>query len=169
MATSFPSRATFFANNPKSDEIEIELRAQIERAINSGIKISYVDYHMGTAVDKPEHRAIVEKLANEYELAISRYFGEEDLSSMYSVDIDKKKDYLFNLIEKIEPGKINLLVCHIGKDYPELQAMIDMNEFGLKEMSKHREAELRALMSAKQENIFEKNKINLINLQRSYK
>ena len=100
----FPSRATFFANNPKSEEIEIELRAQIERAINSGIKISYVDYHMGTAVDKPEHRAIVEKLANEYELAISRYFGEEDLSSMYSVDIDKKKDYSLNLIQKIESG-----------------------------------------------------------------
>ncbi|HMN49449.1 MAG TPA: polysaccharide deacetylase family protein [Ignavibacteriaceae bacterium] len=159
----FPSREKFFANNPKAEEIEIELRAQIERAINSGIKISYLDYHMGTAVEKPEHRAIVERLANEYGLAISRYFGEVDVESMYSVDIDKKKDYLFNLLEKIEPGKINLLVCHIGKDQPELQAMIDMNSFGLSEMSKHRNAELNALISAKQQNIFEKDNIKLVN------
>ena len=158
-----PSREKFFANNPKTEEVEIELRAQIERAMNSGLKISYLDYHMGTAVEKPEHRAIVEKLAKEYGLAISRYFGEYDVESMYSIDIAKKKDYLFNLIEKIEPGKINLLVCHIGKDFPELQAMIDMNSFGLPEMSKHRNAELNALISAQQQNIFEKNNIRLIN------
>jgi len=159
----FPSREKFFANYPKTEEVEIELRAQIERALNSGIKISYLDYHMGTAVDKPELRAIVEKIAKEYGLAISRYFGEVDVESMYSVDIDKKKDYLFNLAEKIEAGKINLLVCHIGKDTDELRAMIDMNSFGLSEMSKHRNAELNALISAKRQNIFEKNNIKLIN------
>ena len=159
----FPSRATFFANNPKSEEIEIELRAQIERAINSGIKISYVDYHMGTAVEKPEHRAIVEKLAKEYGLAISRYFGEVDVESMYSVDIQNKQNYLIDLLKNLQSDKLNLLVCHIGKDQPELQAMIDMNSFGLPEMSKHREAELNALILSTQQNIFEKNSINLIN------
>ena len=158
-----PSRAAFFANNPKSEEIEVELRAQIERAINSGIKISYVDYHMGTAVEKPEHRAIVEKLAKEYRLGISRYFGEQDIESMYSIDIDKKKDFLLDLSKNIKSGQVNLLVCHIGKDYPELQAMIDMNAFGLPEMSKHREAELNALVFAKQQNIFESKGIKLIN------
>jgi len=159
----FPSREMFFANNPKSEEIEIELRAQIERAINSGINISTVDYHMGTAVEKPEHRAIVEKLAKEYGLGISRYFGEQDIESMYAVDIEKKKDFLFNLCENLKSNQVNLLVCHIGKDQPELQAMIDMNAFGLKEMSKHREAELNALLFAKEQNIFEKKGIRLIN------
>ena len=159
----FPSRATFFANNPKSEEIEIELRAQIERAINSGLKISYLDYHMGTAVEKPEHRAIVEKLAKEYGLAISRYFGEVDVESMYAVDIPDKQNYLIDLLKNLQSDKLNLLVCHIGKDQPELQAMIDMNSFGLPEMSKHREAELNALILSTQQNIFEKNSINLIN------
>jgi len=159
----FPSREKFFSNNPKSEEIEIELRAQIERAINSGIKISYVDYHMGTAVEKPEHRAIVEKLAKEYGLGISRYFGEQDIESMYSIDIDKKKDFLLDMSKNIKSDRVNLLVCHIGKDYPELQAMIDMNSFGLQGMSKHREAELNALLFAKQQNIFESNGIKLIN------
>jgi predicted glycoside hydrolase/deacetylase ChbG (UPF0249 family) len=158
----FPSRAAFFANNPKSEEIEIELRAQIERAINSGIKISYMDYHMGTAVDKPEHRAIVEKLANEYRLGISRYFKEIDTPLMYAVPVTEKTDSLYRLIENLDLNKINLLVCHIGKDYPELQAMIDVNSFGLPEMSKHREAELNALLSATKEKVFEKNNIKLI-------
>ena len=159
----FPSRERFFANNPKSEEIEIELRAQIERAINSGIKISTVDYHMGTAVEKPEHRAIVEKLAKEFGLGISRYFGEQDIESMYAVDIEKKKDFLFNLCENLKSNQVNLLVCHIGIDQPELQAMIDMNSFGLSGMSKHREAELNALLFAKQQNIFESKGIKLIN------
>ena len=161
----FPSRATFFANNPKPEEVEIELRAQIERAINSGLKISYVDYHMGTAVDRPEMRAIVEKLAKEYNLGISRYFGEIDTPLMYSVPIPEKKDSLVRIVKNLEPNKINLLVCHIGKDYPELQAMIDMNAFGLSEMSKHRNAELNALIEVKKENIFEKNNVKLIRYQ----
>lgn len=159
----FPSRASFFKNNPKLDEVEIELRAQIERAIKSGLKVSYVDYHMGTAVDKPELRKIVEKLANEYELGISRYFGEIDIQNMYSDPIDLKKDSLYYRLKNLPSEKINLLVCHIGKDNDELRAMIDMNSFGLDEMSRHRESELQALISAKNENMFELNNIRLIN------
>lgn len=159
----FPSRELLFANNPKPEEVEIELRAQIDRAIKSELKISYMDYHMGTAVDKPELRKIVEKLAAEYKLGISRYFGEVDLESMYSVPIEEKKDSLFKRIKMLEGDKINLLVCHIGKDNEELKAMIDMNSFGLKDMSKHRETELNALLRAQKENIFDKNKIRLIN------
>ncbi|HEX9253789.1 MAG TPA: polysaccharide deacetylase family protein [Ignavibacteriaceae bacterium] len=159
----FPSRAKFFANNPKPEEVEIELRAQIERAMNTGLKITYMDYHMGTAVDKPELRKIVEKLAGEYNLGISRYFGEIDTPLMYAVPIPEKQDSLFKLVENLEPDKINLLVCHIGKDQPELQAMIDMNSFGLPEMSKHREAELKALITAQQQNLFDSYSIKLIN------
>ena len=159
----FPSRTIFFANNPKLGEIEIELRAQIDRAIKSGLKISYLDYHMGTAVDKPELRNLVEKLAGEYKLGISRYFGEVDLENMYFVPIEEKKDSLFKRIKVLANDKINLLVCHIGKDGDELRAMIDMNLSGLINMSKHRESELNALLSAQKENVFEKNNIRLIN------
>jgi hypothetical protein len=159
----FPSRAAFFANNPKLDEVEIELRAQIERALHSGLKISYVDYHMGTAVDNLDMRKIVEKLANEYGLGISRYFGEVDVENMYSDPIESKKDSLYNTLSNLDSDKINLLVCHIGKDNDELRAMIDMNSFGLSEMSKHRNAELNALLQAKRENIFESKNIRLIN------
>jgi len=158
----FPSRDAFFANNPKPEEVEIELRAQIEKALKSGLNISYLDYHMGTAVDKPELRKIVEKLADEYNLGISRYFGEADLESMYFFAFDEKKNHLMNKLDSLETDKISLLVCHIGKDNDELGAMIDMNTFGLKDMSKHRNAELNALLSATKENAFNEKGITLI-------
>lgn len=159
----FPSRTKFFANNPSLVEVEIELRAQIEKAIKSGLKIAYLDYHMGTAVDKPEMRKIVEKLASEYNLAISRYFGEKDVKNMYNVPLELKYNHLISVLDSLENSKINLLVCHIGKDNDELAAMIDLNEFGLKEMSKHRQAELDALKKAISNNDFIKRNIKLIN------
>ncbi|MFC2083634.1 ChbG/HpnK family deacetylase [Bacteroidota bacterium] len=157
----FPSRAKLYENNPELDDIETELRAQIERALKSGIKIDYIDYHMGTAVDKPEYRNIVEKLSGEYELGISRYFGEVDIDNMYSIPIENKLDSLLQIMKTLETGQINLLVCHIGKDNPELAAMKDLNEFGLGEMSKHRDAELEALKSFEFREFLEKQRIDL--------
>jgi predicted glycoside hydrolase/deacetylase ChbG (UPF0249 family) len=159
----FPSRATFFANNPRLDEVETELRAQIEKAVKSGLKIAYLDYHMGTAVDKPEMRKIVEQLAKEYNLGISRYFNEEYLEIMYSVDLNEKENHLLKVLDSLKVNQNNLFVCHIGKDNDEMQAMIDLNTFGLKEMSKHRESELQALLSVIKNDEFNKRDITLIN------
>jgi chitin disaccharide deacetylase len=159
----FPSRASFFANNPKLDEVELELSAQIEKALKAGLKVSYLDYHMGTAVDNPDMRRIVEKLASEYGLAVSRYFGEVDIESMYSVDIKEKKNHLLKTLNELKDDQPNLLVCHIAKDNNEMQAMIDLNPFGLKEMSRHREAELNALLSSVRNDEFRKRGITLIN------
>lgn len=158
----FPTRSAFNGNNPKLDEIETEIRAQIERAINSGLDIKYVDYHMGTLVEKPEYRKILVKLANEYKLGISRYLGEVDMQSMYADPIEHKADSLYIRLQKINSGNVNLLVCHIGMDNPELLAMIDLNPNGLKEMSKNRQGELNALISQKFLEIIKSNNIRLI-------
>lgn len=144
----FPSRELLFRNNPRLDEIERELRAQIERAVHSGLQIDYIDYHMGAAVQTLETRAIVEKLASEYRLGISRYFGEVDVNGVYAAAPDRKRDTLIAVTRALKPGAINLLVFHIGVDTPELNALQDLNSFGLKDMSKHRRAELDALISS---------------------
>ena len=159
----FPSRATLYANEPTLADIETELRAQIERALKSGAHIEYVDYHMGTAVDKPEYRAIVEKLAVEYDLAISRYFGEVDVKMMYDAPISAKKDTLFATLNSLETGQYNLFVSHVGKDTPELAAMIDLNPFGPAYMSKHRNAELKAFNSSEFLSIIKEKNIQLLN------
>jgi hypothetical protein len=143
----FPSRATLFVNNPTLEDIERELRAQIERAMRSGLTIDYVDYHMGAAVQTPETRAIVEKLAREYKLGISRYFGEVDVEGWYAVPIEGKKDTLLQRLRTAEQSSVKLFVFHVGLETPEMNALVDLNPFGPKEMSRHREAELRALLS----------------------
>ncbi len=144
-----PSRSLFNANNPSLDEIEIELRAQIERALGTGLKIVYLDHHMSTAVDKPEYREILEKLADEYHLGISQYFNENYADNMYADSIEIKEDNLYKILNNLNSGKVNLIVSHIGIDNEELSALKDLNSFGLKQMSKHRQAELNAWKSKK--------------------
>jgi hypothetical protein len=58
---------------------------------------------------------------------------------------------------------MNLLVCHIGTDTPELQAMIDLNPTGPKNMSKHRQDELNALLSDKTNSMIKQKNIHLMN------
>lgn len=157
----FPSRATFFANEPKLEEIRNELRAQIDRAVHSGLHIDYLDYHMGTAVDKPELRAVVESLAREYGLAISRYFGETDVNGVYNAPLVSKLDTLLARTKSLGAGAINLMVFHISFQTAEMDALEDTNSFGLREMSKHREAEFKALTSPQFRALVRSNQIRL--------
>ncbi len=157
-----PSRALFAAQQPKLKEVEKELRAQIGRALSSGLRIDYVDYHMGTAVSTEALRKLVEKLAKEYRLGISRYFGEVDIPSIYSVAIPNKEDTLLVRVRDLNSQQINLLVCHIGLDSPEMSAMIDLNTFGLPQMSAHRQSELQALLSPAFRQQLQENYVQLI-------
>lgn len=145
--TFFPSRALLFANTPRTEEVERELRAQIERARASGLRIDYLDTHMGAAVQTPELRALVERLASEYGVGIAQYFDEAYSSSTYGAGFTAKADSLVARLAVLDPDRVNLQVLHVGLDTPELAAMEDMNSFGLKEMSRHRQAELDALLS----------------------
>lgn len=143
----FPSRSLLFGNNPSLAEIELELRAQINKALKAGLKIDYLDYHMGAAMQTPQTRAIVEKLAAEYGLAISRYYDEVDVEGGYAAPVANKLDTLLKKVNALQPGGIKLFVVHIGLDVPEMQAMEDLNPSGPKYMSQHRNAELKALLA----------------------
>jgi predicted glycoside hydrolase/deacetylase ChbG (UPF0249 family) len=145
--TFFPSRALFFAHQPRIEEVELELRSQIRRALASGLSIDYVDYHMGTAVDTPELRSLVERLAKEYGLAISRYFGEVDVNGLYAAPIEGKQDTLIALSSTLTVDTLWLFVFHVGLTTPEMNALIDLNPFGLSPMAAHRQGELEALLS----------------------
>ena len=158
----FKSEADFAARKPKLAEVEKELRAQIERALNTGLRIDYIDNHMGTASSTPELRALMEKLAKEYGLGISRYFSEV-AKTIWAVEPKDKLSKLLDILKKLEPDKINLIVIHLGLENPEMDALIDMNNpddpF---RVSKHRQAELRALLSKKFLKAVKKYNIELI-------
>jgi len=163
MGHFFPSRSKLFGNNPKLDDIETELRSQIEKALRAGLKIDYLDYHMGAAVQTTATRAIVEKLAAEYKVAISRYYDEVDVEGGYSAPVAGKLDTLTSKIKSLQPGGTKLFVVHIGLDSPEMSAMEDLNPSGPKDMSKHRFAELNVLLNGSFRKLISDHKYRLIN------
>ena len=57
-----------FSQHAKPEEVEIELRAQIERALQFGIKPTHIDTHMGTVFAKPEFFEIYYRLGKEYNI-----------------------------------------------------------------------------------------------------
>jgi chitin disaccharide deacetylase len=143
----FQSAEALHQNHPDLKEVEKELRSQIQRALGSGLKIDYVDYHMGTAVRYPEFREITERLAKEFGLGMSQYFGETRNDPQYLAAPPNKTDSLLAMVQRLHP-RYNLVVTHVGIDDSELGALLDMNKDGaLPEMSKNRQGELDALTS----------------------
>ena len=147
----YSSTNVFLKSSYKLDEVEKELGAQIERALHSGLQIDYLDYHMGTAVSTPDLRAIVEKLAKKYQLAISRYYGE-NYQTMFDVSIETKKDEFMKRMANLSTNKVNLMVMHIAQATPEMNALVDMNNADQHSETKplvamHRSAELNILLS----------------------
>jgi predicted glycoside hydrolase/deacetylase ChbG (UPF0249 family) len=142
----------------KLDEVEKELSAQIERALHSGIKITYVDPHMGVALSTPELRALTEKLAHKYHLAISTlsnvtYYGET-YKEMWGEPIATKKSAFMNYVEHhLNADRPNLMVIHAATPSPEMDAMIDENSKLMRDakghsiVSKHRQTELSMILS----------------------
>lgn len=158
----FPSSEDLHQNHPDIREVERELRAQIDRALHSGLKIDYVDYHMGTAVKYPEFRELTERLAREYGLGMSTYFGDMRHDPQYSAAPPAKIDSLEAMVNRLTPP-LNLVVTHVGIDNAELGALLDMNTSGpLPDMSKNRQGELDALTSPRFSEALKARNIRLI-------
>jgi len=172
----FPQSTRAFAKSGyKISEIEQELSAQIERALSSGLKISYIDPHMGIALSTLELRALTEKLARKYKLGISilskvNYFGET-YKEMWGEPIATKKSAFLNYLDtQLDPNRPNLMVLHTATPSPEMDVLVDMNsnmmnsKEGKPLTSLHRQTELNALLSPEFKVMIGK-KFRLINYQ----
>ena len=133
-------------------DVERELTAQVERALRSGLTIDYVDFHMGTAAATPEMRAVVEGIAKDHGLGISYYFGEAS-NDLWGDPVDRKTSRLMEIVSDLEADRPNLVVLHVAELTPAMDALIDTNApqqnvaGGGPGVSRHRHAELRALLS----------------------
>lgn len=154
----YQSTRAFARSGYKLDEVEKELSAQIERALRSGLKIAYIDPHMGIALSTPELRALTERLAHKYKLAISplssvSYFGETYMEMWGEPIATKKSAFLDYVSNKLNPDRPNLVVIHTATPSPEMDALIDMNSKMMNDneghplTSKHRQTELNMLLS----------------------
>jgi predicted glycoside hydrolase/deacetylase ChbG (UPF0249 family) len=160
------SSDAFLASHYKLDEVEKELSAQIERALNSGLKIDYVDYHMLTAISTPELQELVEKLAKKYHLGMSRYYGE-NYQTMFDVPVETKKQEFFQRIQTLSKDGVNLLVMHVAEDTPEMEALVDMNDAGMHSetqpiVAMHRSTELSILLSPEFQQLVKNGQIKLV-------
>lgn len=120
---NWPPNTGFLDANPKLDEVEAELRAQIEMARKHIKNVSHLSLHMGTPAATPEMRKLCERLAGEYKLPLecpaARYlpgFGRDAKTG------EQKAAALAAMIEKLTPG-LYVFVDHPGMDTPEMQAM----------------------------------------------
>src|SRR5215472_1122353 len=75
----FCPNAQEFAKNARLDEVELEIRAQIERALGMGLQPSHLDAHMHSLYVTPDLFRIMLKVAHEYKLPV-RMAGNIDLS-----------------------------------------------------------------------------------------
>lgn len=141
------SEEAFAARSPSLAEVEAELRAQIDRVRSSGLRVDYLDAHMQAAYSTPALRALVERLAREYGLGIATYFGERS-ASLWDVAPEGKLAALLAFVRGA-PAGLNLLVAHLGRDDPEMSALVDLNNAADPfRVATHRQAELDALTSA---------------------
>ncbi len=143
----FHTGAELLANEADVAEVEAELRAQIQRALDAGLDVDFLDYHMLTAVSTPELRDVVEKLAAKFEVGLSHYFGERS-ASLWDVEPAQKLVTLLDVVKRARPGIPTLLVMHLGLETPEMNALVDANNpSDAYRVAKHRAAELDALTS----------------------
>jgi predicted glycoside hydrolase/deacetylase ChbG (UPF0249 family) len=158
----FGTRKDLLAHQPNPDEVEKEIRAQVDLAIRKGLKVSYMDHHMSAAVTTPEMRERFVKVAKEYDLGISRWFGEAQGPVVYSVEPKKKTDFLVSELRKLDAPGVYLIVCHCAIKTPEIEALHDLNSVGPKNMADHRQAECDMLCSPRLKNVIKEKGIELV-------
>jgi predicted glycoside hydrolase/deacetylase ChbG (UPF0249 family) len=139
------------AMNAKPEEIETELRAQIERAREYGVRFTHLDSHMGTLFARPDYFEIYVKLAQEYGVpcmlprpteanaadlkgypVTPAMLEEKERAGMKMLDrlvtgvagrtpAERRESYL-KLIAGLKPG-VTKLIIHLAKDDAEIRAV----------------------------------------------
>lgn len=125
-------------------EIERETRAQIDRALATGLDVTHLDSHMGTLQLRPEHHALYVQLAAEYRLPLRtagrgllRQMGMEsvlDAATRLGVltpdhfwyggppAVEATEAYWTEVLRGLRPGVTEIYV-HAAVDTPELRAI----------------------------------------------
>ena len=141
----FDSAGTFWsetkpvAMNARPQEVERELRAQVERAIALGIRPTHLDSHMGALFTTPELFATYVKVARDYRLPFLAPRGDPRAAPqppLTSRDVlvdavviagpevprDQWKAFYLKAVVDLKPGLTEMIV-HLGHDDAELQAV----------------------------------------------
>lgn len=155
----FPPNTGFLESKWRIEEVEKELRAQIELAKRMIPQVSHLSSHMGTPTCTPELRSLVQRLSKEYKLPIdtpgARHFR---WAADSKASVEQREAALVKALEELQPG-VWILVEHPGLDTPEMRGI---GHKGYWEVASHRDAVTKAFTSGKVKEVIEKRGIQLV-------
>lgn len=157
----FPPDTGFVDAKPKPEEVERELRAQIETARRHlGNRLSHVSAHMLAAVATPELKAITERLAKEYGLRLEGAGGLQYAGGFgeHAFTGEQRTDALVALLDGLKPG-VWLVLEHPAFDTPEMRRVFHK---GYEDVATDRAAVLAAFTSPRVKEAIARKKIKLI-------
>jgi hypothetical protein len=162
----FPPNTGFLEAKPRLDEVEKELRAQIELAMaDLPRRVSHLSSHMNTPTATPQLQAIVERLSKEYRLPLEapgvRYAGT---MGGPNATPEEKEAALVRIIEGLTPGTW-LLVEHPGLDTPEMRGI---GHIGYENVAADRAGVTLAFTSDKVKEAIHRRRIRLISYAEYY-
>jgi chitin disaccharide deacetylase len=156
----FPPNTSIQKSEWKIEEIEKELRAQIEMAMRDVPHVSHMGGHMGFAGLDPEIEKLVNRLRKEYGLeagasrgSTQRFPGWGDAKTL-----QERIDNFAENLENLEPGTY-LFIDHPAKDTPEMQAV---RHKGYDHVAQDRDWVTRVFTSEKVRKVIKKKNIQLI-------
>jgi chitin disaccharide deacetylase len=121
---NYPGRS-ISENKWKIEDVEKELRAQIEMGLKYLPNVSHLSAHMGCTSLSPEVKALTKRLAKEYKIPV-----DPDLDYANGVSYDgphktpqEKLEGFIKMLDKLEPGKTYIFIDHPGLDNDELKAV----------------------------------------------
>jgi predicted glycoside hydrolase/deacetylase ChbG (UPF0249 family) len=155
----FPPNTGFLESQWRIEEVEKELRAQIELAQKMIPQVSHLSSHMNTPTSTPELQALVRKLAQEYKLPIetpgARYLPWLADSK---TGAEQREAALVKALEGLQPG-VWIVVEHPGLDTPEMQAL---GHKGYWEVAAHRAGVTKSFTSPRVKEVIQKRGIQLV-------
>jgi len=155
----FPPGTGLIDAKPHMDEVEKELRAQIELAKSLIPSVSHLSSHMGTPTWTPELRRITDKLAREYGLPLETNQAKPLRRVWSAQDTPEQKEAkMVNALENLEPGTW-IFVEHPGLDTEEMRSI---GHKGYWNVAQDRDGVTRAFTSTKVKEVVARRNIELI-------
>ncbi|MBM3215614.1 ChbG/HpnK family deacetylase [Candidatus Poribacteria bacterium] len=166
------------AARASADEVERESRAQIERALAWGVRITHIDSHMGTLFARPDYFEVYYRLALEYGVpamipyptpaTIQRFRDDgypriDELVALASSGKLPAIDYLApgpRVSERTQrtgayqqqirdlPQGVSQIIVHLGSDDEELRAITSSWESRVNDAAAFEDPATRCLISA---------------------
>jgi chitin disaccharide deacetylase len=163
----------------KPQELEKEIRAQIERAKQFGIDPTHFDSHMGSLFITPQYLQLLIEMGREYKVPVllnseafkvlynidlSKYIGDKEVvvDKLFMAQPDDYKKGMNNfypaIFRSLQPG-LSCILLHAAYDNPEMQAVtIDHPDYG----AAWRQADFNFFTSTACRNLLEQQKIKVI-------